>query len=329
MLDPVQTHIVGSNGSGKTNLLEAIYLLFHGSSFRASDGDLLQYDHDWWRIEATVDGDKRLLKYQSQKLPHKQLVKNDVTKRFLYTDRLPAVLFEPGDLQMIGGSPNRRRDTFDVMLTNLVPSYKQTLLRYQRALKQRANALKQFNQSGANDSLFVWDVTLSEYGAKLINWRQEFVERLNPYLAQYYQEIASKSEWLEVTYTSPFSGPSAQTQLVHALNKRHTQDIARQTTSIGPHRDEYVFTLNSKDARANASRGEVRSIVLALKLAYAHLLEETFQTAPVMLLDDVFSELDEDRQAALAAMTRQYQSIYTDTHRSPSWEKKHPHIIRL
>ena len=124
-LDPRLTIIVGKNGIGKTNLLEAVYVILHGSSFRATDAELMRHDSAWWRLGVAFDDHERELRYESEKRPAKQLIHRSTKKRFSYQDRLPVVLFEPHDLLLISGSPSRRRDALDHMIGFLSKTYKQ------------------------------------------------------------------------------------------------------------------------------------------------------------------------------------------------------------
>jgi DNA replication and repair protein RecF len=311
-LDPQLTLITGKNGIGKTNLLEAIYVLLQGGSFRVADADLIQTDETWWRIDGAIDGEARQVRNQRDRTPSKQLLVHDTAKRFTYKDRLPVVLFEPTDLQLIHGSPARRRDAIDLMLTALSQPYKQTLSRYERALQQRNNILKK-QPPNLEDALFSWDVLLSEYGVSITEARRGYVETLNTHLTKYYSQIAGGMTELKVAYLSPFSRQVTASEYIAALHKKLPLDRLRGTTSIGPHRDDIEFYLDGSLAKQSASRGEVRTSLLALKLVYAHLLDEAYQTKPLILLDDVFSELDSERQHNLLSHLKDNQTIITDT----------------
>lgn len=312
LFDKSLTLITGRNGIGKTNLLEAIYVLLQGSSFRIGDKDLMQESTTWWRLDGVIDGLERQVRYQLNQLPAKQIVSQEVAKRFTYKDRLPVVLFEPSELQLINGSPSRRRNTIDGMLSALSSNYKTTLARYERVLKQRNNALKQITP-GLEDQLFSWDILLSEYGSKLLLQRYELIENLNKEIEAYYSEIAGRHEILQVRYISTFNGTVTPTQYLASLHSRRSIDIARGTTSVGPHRDDIEFLLRGNDARLGASRGEIRTLTLSLKMTFAHLLEEAYHTKPIILFDDVFSELDKERQKNVLKIASGYQVILTDT----------------
>ena len=315
VFDPELTIISGKNGIGKTNALEAIYVLLRGGSFRSvTDSELTRFEAPWWRVTGVVDDSPRQVRFQPEKRPAKHLIVGDTTKRFMYRDRLPVVLFEPNDLLLIHGSPTRRRDAFDDMLGALSYEYKLALGRYERALKQRNNALKKYGQTtGLADKLFVWDVALAEYGENIIASRFELVERLNSLMPHFYAQISGKTDDISLRYESALPVPINSSTLLNALHKAMPLDTLRATTSVGPHRDDFSFQLNGSSAKQTASRGEVRSILLALKLAYAELLQERFETSPIMLFDDVFSELDADRQVNLLGKLNNHQTIITDT----------------
>lgn len=309
--DKKLTLITGRNGAGKTNLLEAIYMVLQGASFRVADKEMIQTDKTWWRLDAVLDGEPRQLRYQLAHHPPKQLIVHDNAKRFMFTDRLPVVLFEPNDLLLIHGSPSRRRDSLDGMLGALSAHYKKTLARYDRVVQQRNNALKK-QLPNLEDLLFSWGVLLSEYGVEIIRARRDLIKQLNQNLSEHYSEIAGEAQPLEIKYHTSIHDITPSQYIAH-LHEKLALDKLRGTTSFGPHRDDMSFVLRGEDAKLSASRGEVRTILLAIKITYAKLLEEAYSSKPLMLLDDVFSELDEHRQLNLLAALGANQTIITDT----------------
>lgn len=314
VFDPRMTFITGKNGSGKTNLLEAIYMVFHGSSFRGHDAAMLRHGTEWWKVSSLVDGAERELRYQLHHSPPKQLIMHDTKKRFTYRERLPVVLFEPNDLLVIHGSPSRRRDMVDVMTKSLIPGHQQLMAKYERALRQRAALLKRYtHDAGLRDMLFVWDVALSELGARIIENRRSCVDRINTGLSEYYSQLAGASHLIHITYESQFSGGDIHTKLLAALHKNIAIDTQRHTTSVGPHRDDIGISIDDTPVRDVASRGEIRSIVLALKATYSRAVAAVYKTSPILLLDDVYSELDTDRQKQLAQLFTEQQLIISDT----------------
>lgn len=311
------TMLVGKNGVGKTNLLEALYVLCRGKSFRDSDEQLLRHNAPWWKITAAIDSVTRELRYQPTISSPKQLLVDGVNKgRFTYRQQLPVVLFEPDDLFMLHGSPAIRRSYLDTLLYAIEPTYRQTLARYDRALLQRNNLLKKgLSLAALSDAVFVWDIALAQQGMAIVKHRSALIAELNTRLAHKYSLIAGVETALTVEYEPSINhSKTFTTQLAQSLEK----DVARGYTGVGPHRDDISFHLQGKNARETASRGEIRSIVLALKDCELDSITAASTVHPIYLLDDVFSELDADRQKALFATTKQVQKIITTTH---TWGK--------
>lgn len=312
-LSPGVTIISGPNGSGKTNLLEALYVAAKGASFRVGDADLLQFGQSWWRIDVAGETTHRTVRYDPQKATGKKQFELDSVKRhrLTHTQKLPVVLFEPEDLRLLSGSPARRRAFIDTFISQLEPGYAPLLGRYERALRQRNNVLKK--PTATDDELFVWDVSLGDYGAKIIELRQRYVAMLRERLVASYRSIAETDD--EVTVLYPHYETSADVrQSLHAgLHAARARDQMLGFTSVGPHRHDLAFVMNDNNASVAASRGETRSIVLALKLLELEILQASHQTPPLLLLDDVFSELDSARRAALVGLGSRVQTVITTT----------------
>lgn len=308
------TVITGSNGSGKTTLLEALYIILQGSSFKGSDGDVLRIEEPWWKIDIILDGEeKRTAKYDpSRSFSRKQFViDGKTTARLAPKHKHPIVLFEPDDLRLLNGSPARRRQFIDRFITQLNPLYGVALRKYERALRQRNNLLKRFNID--SDQLFAWDIALSEHGAYLIEQRIAFIEQINSQLNGAYHDIAQTNDEVSVHYSHTFVGDIKQ-KLLAELQAHIERDKQLGNTSVGPHRHDVIFELNHSPALLVASRGEVRTIVLALKFLEVDIIEHLTGLKPLILLDDVFSELDIDRQKALSDRTKEHQIVMTSTH---------------
>ena len=309
--------VIGQNGTGKTNLLEALYVLSRGKSFRVADADLLRYEADWFRLDGDVDGRERILtvKKHEGKLEKRLRVDNTVKARLSAREQLRVVLFEPRDMQLLTGSPERRRDYVDSMLEQLEVGYSRTLNHYRRALTQRNTLLKQPRQVPA-DHLFVWNVRLSELGAQLIIKRRQLIAALTRDASETYSNISGSPSTVAVQYETPYlKTPDERlaSTLLQALEQKYPQDRERGFTSVGPHRDDMSLTLNGASASSSASRGETRSLVVMLKLLEAAQLDVRHDTPPLMLLDDVFGELDTARRRALASYFTDHQVIITAT----------------
>ncbi len=308
---PEVTIVTGANGSGKTSLLEAVYISLQGSSFRGSDSDILQKDQPWWRIDIDfADEQKRTVKFDPEKTTsRKQFVIDDkTTARIPAKNKHPVVLFEPEDLRLLHGSPTRRRQFIDRFISQLNPLYGPSLRKYERALKQRNNLLKQ--PYVADDQLFAWNVALAEHGAYIIEQRIAFIEQINRDLAGLYQEISGTHDDVSIHYSHTVVGDAKQ-KLLNELHANLQKDRYLGNTSAGPHRHDVLFTINTSPALSTASRGEARTIVLALKFLEVAIIEQLTGKVPIILLDDVFSELDASRQTLLTQQLKGHQIIIT------------------
>ena len=310
------TIIVGPNASGKTTLLEALYVLAQGESYKAQDFDLVRFDSDWARLDANfLGGDRRTIKLQktnTDNVVKTFSINEDPAKRLKEHQLLPVVLFEPMDMNILTGDPSLRRAFVDVLLGGLLPDYNKHLKNYRRALMQRNTLLKKM-QTSRKDELFVWNLRLSELGGVIHSARQKLVERCQEGLQKEYAYVSGKDENVRITYISDATGSDYAESMLARLEANLNKDIMRGFTSTGPHRDDLLLTIHDHDAKDAASRGETRSLILSLKLVQLRLLEEARGVKPLILLDDVFSELDGHRRKSLAAALQSYQTIITTT----------------
>jgi len=316
-VSPDVTLITGQNGSGKTSLIEAVYIALQGSSFKGGDSEILQYEQPWYRIDLTFD-DKtvRTIKFDSERTAGRKQFDIDGKRnyRLTYQHKYPVVLFEPEDLRLLNGSPSRRRQFIDRFISQIDPQYGVALRRYERALKQRNSLLKVMTTT--NDDLFAWNVSLSEYGAAIVSRRQYFIDQLQGKLPATYRSISQTDDNVVVRYSTHYSG-AIQQRLLSELYSHTERDKLLGFTSIGPHRHDVLFEFNGNPAMTVASRGEVRTIVLALKFLEVEIIESLANKQPIILLDDVFSELDESRQKSLIAEFKQYQIIVASVNAFP------------
>ena len=325
-LSPTATVITGANGSGKTSILEALYIALQGSSFRGSDKAIVQQANSWYRVDVwDTAGAVRTVKFDSQRQAgRKQFIINGKTfYRLTPQHRYPVVLFEPDHLRLLSGSPTRRREFIDRLISQVDPRYSLALRRYERALKQRNALLKR--QSVTNDDLFAWDVSLSDYGAYIVTQRQKFIAELDEQLQAIYHTIASSRDTVHVRYSGP-NHTHMQQKIIADLHTHTERDKLLGFTSTGPHRHDVLFDFNHAPAITVASRGEIRSIVLALKFLEVAIIERHGDQKPLILLDDVFSELDKSRQKNLITEFTDHQIIITSVDTLPI---KHSQVIRL
>ncbi|MFZ5823782.1 MAG: DNA replication/repair protein RecF [Bacillota bacterium] len=298
--------IYGDNAQGKTNLLESIYFLATGKSHRTSrDQELIREGDETLGARATVvrkTGEIHLeLHYGLQS--RKQLKINGIAERKItrLVGSLTAVFFSPDDLQLLKGSPSGRRRFLDIELSQISQTYLHHLVTYNKVLAQRNTLLK---QDGVDDALLgVYDEQLIASGAQLIARRAEAVHRLSPIAAQYHTLLAEGREELRTEYQSqvisagePSDVRGIQERLREQLLQARREERRRQVTLVGPHRDDVGFWISDRDARLYASQGQQRTAVLALKLAELQFMTEEIGESPVLLLDDVASELDPHRR---------------------------------
>ncbi len=312
-LSPTVTVIVGNNGSGKTSIIEAIYIGLRGTSFKGTDNDILRYNSPWWRIDIEFDNFiKRTITYNPELTTgRKKIVVGDKTMYRLPAKlKHPVVLFEPDDLRLLHGSPTRRRQFIDRFISQLDPMYQSAIHKYDRALKQRNNLLKK--RGVGQNELFVWDIAISEYGAYIIEKRIAFIERINSKLNDQYNLIAMSHNIASVHYSNTYIGDIKQ-KLLNDLHSHIERDKSLGFTGTGPHRHDVIFKFNNYSALDVASRGEVRTIVLAIKFMEVEIIEQITNTKPIILLDDVFSELDASRRQAITKYLKNYQTIITTT----------------
>lgn len=304
------TMIVGKNGTGKTNLLEAIYVLLTGRSFRDSDYDLTQHEKSWWTITGIVDGVEREIRYQDDRKQYR--IGDTWYKRIPQSFALPVVLFEPDHLALIHGSPKKRRDYIDNLITQLSPQFRSVITRYDRILSQRNRLLK--NKKVDEDQLFIWDMQLAAAASSVVSERRKIINIWNKNLSHEYTTIADKKNDISVVYYSSIDQDNYQQDIIKKLHQSRERDTLLGTTSVGTHRDDYEFFINDHSFVTTASRGEVRSLLLSLKHIETSTKEQYFNTAPLILLDDVLSEIDEVRQKHIVNNNQQSQIIITTVH---------------
>lgn len=310
-LEPGVNIVVGPNASGKTNMLESLYVLAQGKSFRAKDKDLVMLNRDWARAEADIQGGQRTVKIALEAdKPQKTIsVSETEFKRLPADKRLPVVLFVPDHLQLLTGSPQRRRNYLDTLISQLYPVRAATFSRYERALRQRNALLKR--EALDTDQLFVWSVKLAELGSKINLWRRQLIDKLNEHASDSYNQLTEQTHKVVFRYHSDIAAGQYQPNFAKLLEGAADRQAGFTTT--GPHREDFSILLDEKDSATAASRGETRSLVLVAKIVELLLTELVTDTKPLLLLDDVFSELDGSRRRHLAERLKDYQTVITTT----------------
>lgn len=314
-LDSGVNIIVGPNASGKTNLLEAVLVIARGSSFRAGDMELVQFDAPWMRLDADTTKGTRVVKLQpgtGEKWLKSFEIDGQPLARLLPARQLPVVLFEPNHLLLLHGSPELRRNFLDDLLEQTNPRFAATRRHYRRVLYQRNTLLKK-QPRDVLEQLFVWNVRLSELGGQIARERLALISRFNERVSDLYGGLSRQTNRIALEYTSRFAPETYESSLLHKLETNTELDLLRGFTAYGPHRDDLSVYIDGHAASDAASRGETRTLVLALKLLELQLLEELRDTSPLLLLDDVFSELDGQRRQALTAFVADHQTFITTT----------------
>ena len=299
------------NAQGKTNLLESIYVLAMTRSHRtSSEQELIGWQGEQALIqgEVTKGTSKIPLEILLSKKGRKTKINHIEQKKLSsYVGQLNVILFAPEDLSLVKGSPQIRRKFLDMELGQINPIYLYDLVQYQGILKQRNQYLKQLNEKKQTDLLYldILSEQLAEFGSKVLKARAQFVRRLEFWANTLHQQITHQKEQLEIEYVTSFSSLSTQTQeeiqtqFLELLNQNKKKDMFRGTTTIGPHRDDLSFFVNQKNVQTYGSQGQQRTTALSVKLAEIDLIKEETGEYPILLLDDVMSELDDNRQLHL------------------------------
>lgn len=318
--------IIGDNGQGKTNLLESVYICGFGKSFRTSK------DMEWMRLGSqatfirlefekmgqTSQIDIRLLSNRK-----KEVKVNGVhlSKMSELIGHMNLVLFSPEDLKLVKESPGERRRFIDRELSHISPAYCHILMKYHRTLDQRNSALKKMQMTRKIDKamLEIWDETLADLGANLIMRREVFITRLAELSQSIHHQITEGKENLVVKYICSLNTKNLskydtiKSDFIDSLSKNHEKDVERGYTTTGPHRDDLGLSINGQDTRVFGSQGQQRTAALALKLSEIEIIHEELGEYPILLLDDVMSELDAHRQNFLIKTFEKVQTIVTTT----------------
>lgn len=283
-------YIDGPNGSGKTSILESIYFCATTKSHRTSDeNELIMRGEPFTFVGVETKDNQFELIYSKT---GKRASINKIEKRKIsdYIGNLKAVMFSAQDISLINGSPGNRRQFLDLEWMQIDKSYLHQLNKYKKILKQRNSLLKRIKQSDDYTFLDILGDQLLIIGCEIIDQRNDFINNLNNHLGQTYK-LFSNNEVKMI-----YKPNSNQKSLSKHLKTQQKQDILYQTTLVGPHRDDFSIEFNGFDAKSYSSQGEQRLIVVALKLALLKLIEEKTKEQAILLLDDVLSELDTEKQ---------------------------------
>lgn len=306
-IKPTTTLILGENGCGKTSILEAIYILTQGKSFRATDPDIIKRDTDFYRIELEYDtGEKIAATYDKKHKTFKVVDKKST--RLSPKNKYPIILFQPSDLNLISHAPSTRRKYFDQFFSTLSQEYSSALNKYEKALTQRNRLLKEDYIDPT--TIFPWNILLAKNGIILKNLRTKFLDQINQLYTSTYHSIADNQDKIALSYTTEITNLT-ESEYLKVLEQGFKKDHLLGHTTFGAHKDIIDFIFNQTTADGSASRGETRSIILALKFIEAKIIHEKLNKKPIILLDDVFSELDNSRRSSLIDNFKDHQVIIT------------------
>jgi DNA replication and repair protein RecF len=328
-LHPDVTLVVGPNASGKTNLLESLYVLASTKSFRAKDRDLVRHDQDHFRVVAKTGEVEYALGVSTAGGGMEKKITHDGVKKTLvsHVGAIQVTLFEPTDLDLVAGPPEGRRRYLDFVLCQTDRTYLKTLQQYRRVLKQRNALLDGFEMGAIKEQIFAWDMKLAELAVEIYERRMRLLGVLNGMVPRVYGEIAGDEVEVELEYLPSVKGTYAE-EFLDTLARNLTRDLGAGFTTIGPHREDFKVHFKNNDITAVASRGEVRTVVLAMKLAELDYAGEQTGVRPILLLDDVFSELDRERRGFLLGRLAGHQTIITTTDADAITREFHtPHSI--
>ncbi|TDM02176.1 DNA replication/repair protein RecF [Macrococcus carouselicus] len=313
--------LIGSNAQGKTNLLEAIYCLALAKSHRATqDKELIQWNSDFALIEGELEyryGTMPLSLQISAKGKKAKANHLEQSKLTQYVGHMNVVLFAPEDLNLVKGSPQVRRRFIDIEIGQISAVYLNDLSNYQRILKQKNHYLKQLKSNPNSDRtmLEVLNQQFTDYAVRLTLRRQQFIEQLEKKAIEIHSGITKDKEALRVHYESSLEiSEDIIDRTYDRLTSMMDREIERMTSLYGPHRDDLAFTINDIDVQTYGSQGQQRTTALSIKLAEIELINEEVGEYPILLLDDVLSELDDSRQThLLTTIQHKVQTFVTTT----------------
>ena len=321
--DNQTNYIFGDNGQGKTNLLETIFVLCLAKSFRThDDNELISFSKNHSRVEGSF--------LAQNNVQHRMVVAIDRNQgKQLMLDgkrispfskiigRFPVVALSANDHAITNGPPGERRRFFNILLSQCHSYYLDDLKEYDRILKQRNRILSEWKSKSATSQIEAWSLALVAKGSLLMKARKAMADEINARIHHYYQKVSNTMQPLKIIYSPNVefvSVESIQEQFEKSLHKVSTKEKIQGTTLVGPHRDEFIFSLQEKDLRRYGSRGEHKSVLMSLKATECELLKEKTDIDPLLLLDDLYAELDSTRaQLAMDLFSSPSQKFITGT----------------
>lgn len=310
---PYTNIIYGNNAQGKTNLLEAVYMFSQGRSYRAdSDKELILFGNDFTSIKSefsALNRDFSAAIHISRNAKKKITINNiSISKLSMLMSYFNVVMFSPEDLELVKGSPGIRRKFTDSAISQLYPNYLASLIDYNKILKQKNILLKDLKTKHIKSDamLSVWNEQLAEKGRIIYKYRAKFFEDISPFISNIHNNISGEN--IKITYC-----PNCEDDILDKLEQNQSREIENGSSLYGIHRDDAEFKLNDKPAKTYASQGQQRTAVLSLKLAQTEYIKSLRDEYPVLLLDDIMSELDISRRTYLSEKIEGKQVLITCT----------------
>ena len=327
--------LFGKNGQGKTNCAEAVFYLCTGASLRIRhDKQLIRIGEKSARVEAQAENRYGRVTIAADIFENKRdLTVNGsaIRKNADLLGHINSVFFSPGELRLIQDGPDERRRFMNISISQTSPAYYTALLRYNKILDQRNALLKDRDSSMVLETLPIWDEQLCKYAAVIVKKRVEFLEKLSPYAEELHAFLTEGKEKLALSAGKKLGDTEEEiaATLLKRLKSNYENDLYRGFTTVGPHRDDIDFTIGGMDAKAYASQGQTRTAALAVKLAEVEIFKELAGEYPVLILDDVMSELDLPRRRKLLKRVEGLQTILTCTHAERVLYGAEAHKIRI
>lgn len=316
--------IIGDNAQGKTNLLEAVYVSGFGKSFRTTkDSELVNFKDSFANVKVEIErenGQLEHIEYRINNKSKKEFLINgvNITKISELLGTVNIILFYPDDLKLIKESPVERRKFLNRELSHISKIYCSDIIEYNRILVQRNELLKKIlYKPDFKDTIEIWDEQLAEKGTRIILRRKKFIEDLNEISHRIHADVTKNKEQLSIEYLSSVKNmenyDTIKSELIFMLKRNFDLDLKRGFTSVGPHRDDIEICINNINIKAFGSQGQQRTAALSLKLSEIEIIKKDVGEYPILLLDDVMSELDVNRQKDLIYALKDVQTIITTT----------------
>ena len=304
----------GENAQGKTNIIESVFLCSIGKSFRTNkEKELIKFNKEKTSVEINFQKSDREGNIKIEIGEKKQVYLNGIKIKKLseLLGNINIVIFTPDDINILKGGPQNRRKFLDIMISQLRPNYMHVLSLYNKTLEQRNNYLKQIKLEKKDENLLdIWDEKLIEYGLKIYEYRNEFIEKIKNKIKNIHKEITNNKEDIEIEY---FSDAKTRQNFINELKSRRKLDIIKGFTTKGIHRDDFIIYINKKEVGIFGSQGQNRTAMLSLKLSELQVIYDDIGEYPILLLDDFMSELDEKRRESFLKNIKDIQVIITCT----------------